>query len=131
MAKIDLFWYILAYFGRIPTVKIKLRGACFNLCFCSPEFLEKYFQPKRGQNSPAPVKKSKKSRPRGTPLIAYLSSYMSMAFAGKNNNFEGADPLDLHPRFCYVTKVSVPCKLIDRCNYPNSGRHNRYSVVLD
>ena len=68
MAKNDLFWCILAYFGRIPTVEIKLRGACFILYFRPPEFLEKYFQPKRSLNSPASVKKSKKSRPRGTPL---------------------------------------------------------------
>ena len=76
MAKIDLFWCILAYFGRIPTVKMKLRGACFILCFRPPEFSEKYFQPKRSPNSPAPVKKLKKSRPRGTPLIH--SDYKSL-----------------------------------------------------
>ena len=30
--------------------------------------MEKYFQPKRSPNSPAPVKKSKKSRPGDIPL---------------------------------------------------------------
>ena len=49
---------------------LAISGGLFIFEFCPSEFLEKYFQPKRSPNSPAPVKKSKKSRPRGTPLMS-------------------------------------------------------------
>ena len=51
---------------------LAISGGRFIFEFLPPEFLEKYFQPKRSPNSPAPVKKSKKSRPRGTPLRQHL-----------------------------------------------------------
>ena len=65
---------------------LAISGGRFIFEFFPPEFLEKYFQPKRSPNSPAPVKKSKKSRPRETPLNLAILCLQGMKKLEYNNS---------------------------------------------
>ena len=65
---------------------LAISGGRFIFEFFPPEFLEKYFQPKRSPNSPAPVKKSKKSRPRETPLSSLgVTTLVASKYFGKSS----------------------------------------------
>ena len=59
---------------------LAISGGRFIFEFFPPEFLEKYFQTKRSPNSPAPMKKSKKSRPGDIPLINQQLDHLKSQF---------------------------------------------------